>query len=149
MQICNHNLLDIFPMESSCFYISYVFFFCSLFNFIPSYWILRCVVECRFPPSPNTMSCNVTKSEMQFLRSVLWPGSSRKFYGFYLGPCYTLPPSFIEIGLAWFLQSCLQATNHTENITSLLEFKKKKMTYLLPEHTTLWQMWVVSPAPLF
>lgn len=54
---------------------------------------------------------------------VPWLGSAPKFNGFFLGPCETLPSSFMEIVLAGFVQFCKQPgkTKHLKDITFLAE----------------------------
>lgn len=35
------------------------------------------------------------------------PGAAPNRTGFFLGPCYTVPPNFLETGMDVFAQSCL------------------------------------------
>lgn len=124
MHICDSDhfiRLDIFPVTSSYFSVGCVFItverYCHLLDFK-----MFGIVEHRFPPVPNGVSCNVSEIEA---KSVDLPCDSdllQNVMGFFLGPQYTLPPGFMEI------DSILPAgrqTNRTDDITSLTEVTSK------------------------
>lgn len=78
----------------------------------------------------------------QIVVSVPWFGSTPELNGFFLGPWYTIPQSLMEIRPAMIFVTLLtdkKQTNSTENITSLVEVRKKKKNInLLPNMLKSW-----------
>lgn len=93
MQGC--NCLGTFPTKSSYFYIGYGL---PLLNFTVIYNILIHMALCR-----STAPRNVIKKRNYICN----PDSLQSFLGsyFFLGPCYTLPSSFVRIDNCSFLSS--------------------------------------------